>query len=264
MNNTYWLNRMLDVQKKVSNHNIDQVNIQLKKLYSRAATQTLDDFESTYNKILRDASAGRTPSPADLYKLDKYWKMQADLDIRLTKLGDKTSKVFSKAFEKQYINVYQQLSMNAKDFSNLDSGTAKQVINQIWCADGRHWSDRIWTNKQVLLDSLNDELINCVLTGKSSAKLSIGLQNKFNVSYHRASTVAQTEIAHIETQSAKQRYMDYGITKYTFHAGMDCRTCDECSELDGKEFLLADMRPGENAPPIHPNDRCCIIPVVNI
>lgn len=36
----------------------------------------------------------------------------------------------------------------------------------------------------------------------------------------------------------------------------------KCAALDGKRFKLIEMKPGENAPPMHPNDRCCIIPVI--
>lgn len=29
-------------------------------------------------------------------------------------------------------------------FSKVDADVAKQMVNQIWCADGKTWSNRVW------------------------------------------------------------------------------------------------------------------------
>ena len=88
------------------------------------------------------------------------------------------------------------------------------------------------------------------------------LQHRFGVSYNNADMLVRTEAAHIQTQAAKQRYEDAGLRYYQFYADPDEKTCDECEHLHNKKFLYAEMKPGVNAPPMHPNDRCCIVPVV--
>ena len=80
------------------------------------------------------------------------------------------------------------------------------MINQIWCADGKSWSNRVWKNTDKLQQALNDNLIHCVLTGKKTTELKNILQNDFNVSYHRADSIVRTEMAHIQTQAAQKRY----------------------------------------------------------
>jgi SPP1 gp7 family putative phage head morphogenesis protein len=72
-------------------------------------------------------------------------------------------------------------------------------------------------------------------------------------------------MAHIQTQAAKQRYQDYGLTEYEI-LGNDDDSCGggkvDCHELNGKKFKYSEMVVGKNAPPFHPNCKCCIVPVV--
>lgn len=230
--------------------------------------QAIEDFEATYNKILLTVEDGRQPTPADLYKLDKYWQSQAQLKRELQRLGDRQISLLSKAFEENFFDVYYSIGVpGAEAFNTIDNSVAKQLINQIWCADGKTWSQRVWSNIDLLTETLNEELINCVATGKKTTQLKKALQERFDVSYSRANTLVRTEIAHIETQAAKQRYEDYGLTEYEI-LGNDDDSCGnsgvDCHKLHGKKFKYAEMVEGKNAPPFHPNCKCCIIPVVEI
>ena len=82
---------------------------------------------------------------------------------------------------------------------------------------------------------------------------------KFNVNYRRAETLVRTEMAHIETQAARDRYKNYGVDKVKVLVDTDSRTCDVCAKLEGKEFDINAKMPI----PVHPNCRCCIVPVVD-
>ncbi|MBQ9913543.1 MAG: minor capsid protein [Clostridia bacterium] len=133
------------------------------------------------------------------------------------------------------------------------------MINNIWCADGKSWSDRVWTNIDKLQQTLNDNLIDCVVTGKKSTELKNILQNDFDVSYHRADSIVRTEMAHIQTQAAQQRYKDAGIEEVEVWADYDERRCDICGELHETRHNINGVMPV----PAHPNCRCVVIPVVN-
>jgi SPP1 gp7 family putative phage head morphogenesis protein len=132
------------------------------------------------------------------------------------------------------------------------------MISQIWCADGKSWSNRVWTNLGRLKETLNEELINCVLTGKPTTELKKKLQHEFEVSYYRADAVVRTEMAHIQTEAAKKRYEDYGIEKVEILADEDERRCPECGKLHGKQFYITEAIPV----PAHTNCRCCVVPVI--
>lgn len=202
---------------------------------------------------------GREPTPADLYKLDKYWRLQGELQKELQKLGDKQSALLGKKFVEQYQQIYETTAL--KDnlfFGEMDKSAAQQMINQIWCADGKSWSQRVWGNTDKLQQALNDNLLDCLITGKKPSELRKKLMNDFDVSYRRADTVVKTEMAHIQTQAAQQRYKDYGITEVEVLVDADERTCDVCGKLEGKRFPIN----GKMPVPAHPRCRCCIIPVV--
>lgn len=256
---SYWQDRLASSQNKLSEKSIKQVERQLKSYYGTSLQHVLDSFEATYNKLLATVEEGREPTPADLYKLDKYWQLQGQLRQELEKLGDRQISALSKVFELNFFDIYYSINIEgAQAFTTLDTSMVQQMINAIWCADGKNWSQRIWDNMSKLQQTLNDGLIEIVATGKKSTDLKNVLQERFGVSYSRADALVRTEVAHIQTEAAKKRYEDYGIQKVQFWADPDERTCDVCGKLHEKIYMA-----GEAVPiPAHPRCRCCVMPVI--
>lgn len=95
-NEEYWADRTALAQTKLTNKNSKEIEKQLKKYYGKAMERVISDFEATYDKLLAAQANGIDPTPADLYKLDKYWQMQAQLRKELQKLGDKQISILSK------------------------------------------------------------------------------------------------------------------------------------------------------------------------
>lgn len=256
----YWQERAQRTQARLTSKNVKETEEQLKRYYNDAAQRMGGSFLYTYNKVLRAVEKGREPTPADLYKLDAYWKLQGQLTDELRKLGDRQAVLYRKQFIKQWLDVYNSIAIkDDTNFNALADETAAQMINQIWCADGKSWSDRIWMNTDKLQQALNDELIHCVITGVDDKYLRQMLMDEFNVSYSRADSLIKTEMAHIQTQAATKRYEDAGIKMVEIWADEDERRCDICGALHEKKFYI-----GEHIPiPAHPRCRCCIIPVID-
>lgn len=256
----YWQKRNLEMQAALSNKSLRQTQRQLSRYYQRAAENVINDFEATYKKLLKTIEDGREPTPADLYKLDKYWKMQGRLRHELEMLGNRQINTLSNNFTTLYLQVYEGLTVEGSSiFTEIDRKAAEQLINQIWCADGKSWSSRIWTNTDKLQQTLNDQLLDCVITGKKTTDLKNLLQERFNVSYSAADSLARTEIAHIQTQAAQQRYVDAGIKEVEVWADKDERRCEVCGKLHQKRYPIGGVMPV----PAHPRCRCTIIPVVD-
>lgn len=250
---------MRDAQDEQATKTIEETQKQIQAYYSKAMRRIIAEFEATYDKLLNTAKDGKPPTVADLYKLDKYWQLQGQLRAELQKMGDKETVLLAEQFEKTFQSVYNSLALpSQKQFSQMSKENVKQMISQIWCADGKSWSQRVWNDTERLQQSLNDRLIDCVITGKKTTQLNKFLQEEFNVSYNRADTIIRTEIAHIQTQAARQRYKDYGIREVEIYADTDNRTCPICSQLDGKRYGVDDALPI----PAHPRCRCCVEPVV--
>lgn len=256
---SYWADRMAQAQNILTNRSIRATAKQLKKYYADAMTKTITDFEDTYNRILLAREEGREPTPADLYKLDKYWQSQAQLKRELQKLGDRQIVLLSKQFEENWFEIYYSIGIPGHEaFNTVDTSIVQQMINQIWCADGKSWSQRVWQNTEALAQTLNEELIHCVATGKKPTELKHILQERFDVSYTNADMLVRTEMAHIQTQAAQKRYEDAGIEEVEIWADEDERRCDVCGELHQKRYPMGAAVPI----PAHPRCRCCIVPVI--
>ena len=259
MSAEYWAERQAQAQAAITAKNVAEVEKQLTKYYGNSMAKVIGQFELTYNKLLSTISDGRAPTPADLYKLDTYWQLQAQLAQELDNLGNRQAKLLSRKFMEEWEHIYRAIAI--KDnlfFGEIDRQAAQQMINSIWCADGQTWSNRVWHNTDRLKEALNENLIYCVTTGKKSSDLKILLQKEFGVSFNRADTLVRTEMAHIQTEAAKARYVDAGITEVEILADEDERRCEVCGKLHQKRYPIH----GKIPIPAHPKCRCCIIPVV--
>lgn len=259
-NTKWWAERQEKAQAKLYDKSAAEIEKQLEKYYKQTMSNTIGQFEATYYKILSTLEDGKEATPADLYKLDTYWQQQAQLTAELEKLGNKEAKLLSKSFMEHYMNVYEELAL--KDgvfFGEIDSNAAKQVINQIWCADGKSWSSRIWTNTSKLQAALNEKMVDCIITGRNPRYLKEALMKEFGVAYRRADTLVRTELSHIQNEAARNRYRDSGITEVEVLADWDSKRCEICADLHHQIYPINAKLPI----PAHPNCRCCIIPVIN-
>jgi SPP1 gp7 family putative phage head morphogenesis protein len=255
----YWQDRETAARHVLMSKSQKEIDKKLRKYYVRLSKQLIKDYEALYDQVLLKQAAGEQISPATLYKLDKYWELQAQTQKLLNKFGAYQQSLLSKVFQVFYQKSYNSINIKGLDaFNTLDEAAVEQVINQVWCSDGKSWSQRVWQNTAQLQATLEEGLIECVAAGKKTTQLKQILQNRFNVSYHRADTLVRTEIAHIQTKAAQQRYIDYGIKEYEFWADEDERRCEVCGKLHQKRF------PIYSTPkvPQHPNCRCVILPVI--
>ena len=255
----YWKDRQHAAQTNLLNKSRKEIDKRLKKYYVNLSKQLIKEYEKLYDQILLKQASGEEVSPATLYSLDKFWSLQAQTRQKLNKFGAFQQSLLSKVFEVFYLTSYNSLSIKGlESFKTLDEGAVRQVIESIWAADGKSWSSRIWNNTALLQQTLEDGLVECVAAGKKTSQLKEVLQKRFGVSYNRADTLVRTELAHIQTEAAKQRYKDYGLTQVEIWADKDERRCDVCGTLHQKKYPV-----GAPVPiPAHPRCRCCIVPVV--
>ena len=256
----YWQKRLIEAQNALTNKSIKETEKQLVRYYRQATRRVISDFEATYDKLLVTQLDGKEPTPADLYKLDKYWQMQGQMRQELRKLGERQIATLTKQFEIQFFDVYYSIAIEgATAFTTVDNAAVQQLINAIWVADGKSWSERIWQNTELLAATLNEEMITCVATGKKTTELKQILQERFDVSYNNADMLVRTEMAHIQTQAAQQRYRDYGIQEVEVFVDEDERTCPICAKHEGEKHPINAQMPV----PFHPRCRCCMLPVIN-
>ena len=259
MSNTYWQDRDADAQAKITERTVKQTEKLLAESYRNSANKIIEEFEATYDKLLATIEDGKNPTPADLYKLDKYWQMHNKLNLELRKLGYAQERILTKQFLIEFAEIYEAIQFNSIEaFTTINKEGMLQSINSIWCADGLTWKNRAWTNIDVLKEMLEEQLTHSVITGKRTSELKKLLQERFDASFSDADCLVRTEMAHIQTSAAQQRYKDYGLQEVQVWADKDERRCEVCGKLHEKKYPINAQLPI----PAHPRCRCAIIPVV--
>ncbi len=123
------------------------------------------------------------------------------------------------------------------------------------------FSDRIWLYQDILKADLSKLLQTGLIQGKNPRVLARELKKTFDTSTFNAERLMRTELARVQTEAQKQSFERNGFEKYIFIVNGGC--CGHCEEVADKDsgfgkgvYLVKDMQPGLNAPPIHPHDRC--------
>lgn len=254
----YWENRLANGLDELLIANSELTNKKLRKEYQRSFKAIEGKIERLYNKIMVDGK----PSITELYRFNRYYELMANIQSDLEKLGKREQVIISQDLTKLYLTTANSVEEKIGiSFSKIDSKAAKMVVNQVWCADGKNWSDRIWEHKGKLREELSSCLLDMITQGLSVDKVSKTIAERFGVSYSNATRLVRTEMNNIQTQAAKDRYIAAGWREYEILATHDSRTSKICREMDGKKFLFEQYLPGETAPPFHPNCRTTIIPV---
>lgn len=146
------------------------------------------------------------------------------------------------------------------EIGQIDTDTIEKVLSRPWAADGRNFSDRIWSDKTKLINNLQNELVQSLIKGTPQDKVVKRFADRMNVSKTQAGRLIATETAYFATLGETDSMQTLGVNEYEILATLDRRTSDICRSLDGKVFKMSDKKPGVTAPPFHPWCRSCTIP----
>ena len=262
----YWSDRLRTQMDILYDKTSQEVQEQLANYYKAQLQESLKDISDLYDKLLKD-SEGETVKPNDLYKYNRYFEVRNRLNQHLTLLGGKEIELD----KKEFIDMYKKVQNIIKDTVPFDKGSifvleqeagAKKVLESIWCADGKHWSNRVWDNKSRLQQLVEKGLLDSVSRGTSKDELVKTVMKIFGNGFYESDRLVRTELTHIQNQAAMDRYKQAGVKKFKFLAEIDGRTSNICKEMDGKIFSFEEAKTGENVPPLHPFCRSTIIPVI--
>ena len=143
---------------------------------------------------------------------------------------------------------------------SLNDKLVNTVIKKPWAPDGKNFSDRIWEDKDKLINTLHTEMTQAFIRGDSLEKLADKIAEKMKVSKANASRLVYTESAAYSSRARLKSYQDLGIEKYEIVATLDNKTSDICQDMDGKIFDLKDYEVGVTANPFHVRCRTTTAP----
>ena len=263
---TYWEKRVTQTDR-IYNKSVQEAEVELRKLYRESLKANEQQMIDVWNSI-KDSENGEV-KPNDLYRYNRYFSISKALQESLRQLGDKEINVYQRTFENVYKSQYDFITKMLKE-KGITLNTelmsqekrVQEVLNSVWCADGKNWSSRLWNSKAKLVNKLEQGLIDCVARGVSKDTLVTQIKSDFNTGFYNADRLVRTELTYVQNQSCLHRYKDAGIKEFKFIADIDERTSDICRSMNGKIFKMKDAVVGENVPPIHVACRSTIIPVV--
>ena len=157
-------------------------------------------------------------------------------------------------------DIHKAIGVGAS-FSYIDNDMIKEILAFPW--SGRHYSQRLWSNRTKIKNAMVEELTQMLIQGKGVKETSRALSKRLDADLKNCIRLIQTEHSYFMSESTAKAYEELGVEKYQFVATLDKRTSEICQSLDGKIFDLKDRVVGVNASPLHVNCRSCEIPYID-
>lgn len=195
-------------------------------------------------------------------KITRLQALQDAINVDLTKVTHEYQMTLEDTliglFTEQYKEVSELMGVMAPV---INREAIKTIIEYPYA--GKMFSDRIWDNKDALVKHIHQNLTVGIIRGDSVQKMARQLKKDLNVLYYQAERLVRTETNYAMNQGHKKGYEDSGVVeKYEFLAAIDSRTSKLCKDQDGKVYKLKSAIVGKNYPPLHPNCRSTVIPVL--
>lgn len=297
-NEQYWEQRDKDKDKSLKKKE-DKVIKEIQEVYKKAFKEIKAELYDFYDKYAKDnnismAEAQRELSPAgikqmqsklqelkSLYKttgdekyLMEYKKLSARAKVtRLTSLLDSINVELSKVtgtvqatmedyllgiYSDEYRELLELLGVEDKFFIN--DRAVREIVNYPYA--GKQFSDRVWSNKDKLINFIEQDLSTALIRGLSIQKMSKQLMERLGVLYYESERLVRTETNYIQNQAHLKGYETAGQRRYRISAHLDARTSDICKKQNRQVYNISDAIVGVNMPPFHVNCRSRIVPVV--
>lgn len=218
-----------------------------------------NDVDSIWMKQLENASARVHISYMDLAKL----QIRNHIEVLFTDYLADTMTLAEKIIPDTY---YHSLFEVQKGFNvgwkiqAFDKRRLEKIITKPWTTDKKIFSNRIWENKEQLVNELHRELTQMTVRGGKPDEAIRNIAKKMNTSKKQAGRLIMTESAYFYSESQKEAYIDLNVERFQIIATLDSRTSDICQDLDLEDFLMSDYEIGITAPPFHPYCRSVTIP----
>lgn len=214
-------------------------------------------YTQMYSEQLQNAST--------VHRVSRLETLQTQINQEIAELTSVYQKTASNLMDNTYKESYNKNAFTLEGITNarfdiIDNETAQLCTSQAWTWDGKTFSDRIWDNQKELVNFLNTELKNTLLSGTNPDKLIKEVVEKFGVKKRAARNLLETEAAFFNSEAKKSFYDKASVKKYQIDATIDHKTSDTCIEQDGKMYDLEDWEVGVTAPPFHNHCRSTTIP----
>lgn len=247
----------------------DKEGITLAEAKKRVKTADIKDFERKAARYVKDKDfSAKANEEMRLYntmmKINRFEMLKANIGLEMIAGHNELEKFMSGILKGR---TEEELARQAGTLGKTIRNNA-QLAHAIPNASFHNatFSDRIWAYQDIMKADLEKLLTSGLIQGKNPRQLAKSLEKyvmgdaKGGAKYN-AERLMRTELARVQTEAQKQSFIRNGFDKYIFIVNAGC--CGHCEEVADKDsgygkgvYLVKDMQPGLNAPPLHPQDRC--------
>lgn len=258
---------IFDTFKTKNNLSIPEAKKLLNSLENR------HDYDELLRKLRNSSGTERKEllkkldAPAYKYRIKKLQDQQQQIDMLMRNVYDvekeyDTNSYINTAYKAHYRDVYnlQQYTNVAYEFDKLDPSLVDKMLKSKW--SGENYSKRIWGNTSELADTLKEEMMMGLLTGKTEREMQDSIAERFSVGAYKARRLIETESAAMTSFADQQAFEDAGITNEIFRAVHDFKTSKICQRHDGIVVEVGKGEIGKNIPPLHPYCRSFMVPYI--
>lgn len=207
-------------------------------------------------------------APAYTSRIERFKDMMRQVDFLMQNVYEQEKQFDTTFFENLARDSYYKTIYNTQRqtgygfaFSNISEEEIAHALSINW--SGKHYSKRIWQNTQDLAETIKEEMVISLLTGRTDREAAQTFEKTFHTGMIQARRLVRTESAFIHGELQKRAYEEAGIKKYRYVAILDLRTSELCRGLDGKTFSVSEAMAGKNYPPMHPWCRSTTISIVD-
>lgn len=216
-------------------------------------------IDGAWVKQLENASAKVHISRLDALKL----QIQQQAEVLHAQVEAATEQATREIYEAGYYHTGYEVQKGLGfgwSLSSIDETVISKVLSKPWTADMQTFRDRCWTNKQSLVNTVNQELTRMIIRGEAPDRAISAISKKFDVSRQKAGRLVMTESAYFSSAAQKDCYKELDVEEYKIVESLDSHTCELCGSMDGKVFKMSEYAVGLTAPPFHPWCRGCTCP----
>ncbi len=208
---------------------------------------------------LENASARAHINRLESLKLQIQQSLESMFGNQLDSVDSTMRNIYKDSYYKTAYEIQKGIGVGW-DFASIDERKIEKVVKKPWAPDGRNFSERIWGNRQKLVNELHTELSRNIIMGEDPQKAINAIARKMKTSQNVAGRLVMTESAFFSSAAQKECYQELDVEQYEIVATLDSHTSELCREMDGKHFPMSQYEAGVTAPPFHVYCRSCTCP----
>ncbi|WP_411842125.1 minor capsid protein [Salinicoccus sp. HZC-1] len=218
------------------------------------------DISKYRDLISRYSKMGKLDEVAE-YKLKLYnvtmrvnreYLLKAQLNAHLVAMTSAAYVIMEQHLSSSIIREFERQAGILGEAVMVTDDMLKAIVGASF--HGATWSTRIWGDQAVLRKKLHKIIRNSLIRGEHPYKSIAEVRERMDANTYNIKRLLITEVARVQTEAQRLNYIKHSgeDAEYRYLAKIDKRTTVTCRKLHHSTFKVKDMRPGVNAPPMHP------------